>query len=61
MLMHDEEKFIDFLVKRCTIEQCFNAMIERVPDKAWEEAEANKNYDAWFLGLKNQGYCNGER
>ncbi len=41
------------------IEQRFNAMIERVPDKAWEEAETNKNYDAWFPGLKNQGDCNG--
>jgi len=41
------------------IEQRFNAMIERVPDKAWEEAEKNKNYDAWFPELKNQGDCNG--
>ena len=33
------------------IEQRFNAMIERVPDKTWEEAEANKNYDVWFPEL----------
>jgi hypothetical protein len=41
------------------IEQRFNTMIECVPDKAWEEAEKNQNYDAWFHKLKNQGYCNG--
>ena len=44
--------------KSVPIEQRFNAMIERVPDKAWEEAEKNKNYDAWFPELKNQRDCN---
>jgi hypothetical protein len=32
--------------KSVPIEQRFNAMIEGVPDKAWEEAEKNQNYDA---------------
>ncbi len=41
------------------IEQRFNAMIEQVSDKAWEEAEKNKNYNVWFPELKNQGDCNG--
>lgn len=44
--------------KSVPIEQRFNTMIERVPDKAWEEAEKNKNYDVWFPQLKDQGDCN---
>jgi hypothetical protein len=45
--------------KSIPIEQGFNTMIECVPDKAWEEVETNKNSDAWFPELKNQGDYNG--
>jgi hypothetical protein len=56
----DEQPYIQRALrdKSVPIEQRFNTMIERVPDKAWEEAETKTNYDAWFPELKTQGDCN---
>lgn len=33
------------------IDQRFDSMVERVPDRAWEEAERNKVSEAWFPEL----------
>ncbi len=49
MLMHNEEKYLT----------AFVAITFDISPNFDEQAETNKNSDAWFPELKNQGDCNG--
>jgi hypothetical protein len=37
------------------IDERFDLIFEKVSDEAWEEADRNYDYEAWFLELRNEG------